>query len=111
MQLRVTSGNVTLDFTQAILSWPVLQFDLQIYSGTVTLLTRPGIMVDTDDLEIRGSIVKVLAPWDPDVPVRFRIDLAGTAEVSSIKARPLRRTWWQRLRRRPLPQALRPGRP
>jgi len=104
---------VVLDFTQAILSWPALQIDVQIHSGTVTLVTRPGIMVDTDDLEIRrGSTVKVLAPWDPDVPVRFRIDVAGTADATSIKARPPRRTLWQRLlRRRPLLQALPPGRP
>ncbi len=112
MQLGVTSGNVTPDFTQAILSWPALQIDVEAHGGTVTLVTRPGIMVDTDDLEIRHSTVKVLAPWDPDVPVRFRIDVAGTVDGSSIKARPPRRTLWQRLlRRRPRLQALPPGRP
>ena len=83
---------MTLDFAQAILSWPALQIDVQAHNGSVTLVTRPGIMVDTDDLEIRHSTVKVLAPWDPDVPVRFRIDVAGTVDVSTIKARPPRRT-------------------
>ena len=104
MQIQVTIGNVLLDFTQAILSWPALQIDVQIHSGTLTLVTRPGIMVDTDDLEIlQASTVKVLAPWDPDVPVRFRIDVAGTLDVSSITARPPRRTLSQQLlRRRPL---------
>ena len=111
MQVRVTSGTVRLDFTQAILSWPSLQIDVQAHSGNLILVTRPGILVDTDDLEIRGSTVKAAAPWDPDVPVRFRIDVAGTAYVSSIKASPPRRTLWQRLRRRPLPEALPPGRP
>ncbi len=104
MQIQVTIGNVLLDFTQAILSWPALQIDAQIHSGTLTLVTRPGIMVDTDDLEIlQASTVKVLAPWDPDVPVRFRIDVAGTLDDSSITARPPRRTLSQQLlRRRPL---------
>lgn len=107
MQIRVTIGNVLLDFTQAILSWPALQIDVQIHSGTLTLVTRPGIMVDTDDLEIlQASTVKVLAPWDPDVPVRFRIDVAGTLDVSSITAR--RTLSQQLLRRRPLLQALPP---
>lgn len=110
MQVRVTSGTVKLDFTQAILSWPSLQIDLEAHGGNLILVTRPGILIDTDDLEIRGSTVKVAAPWDPDVPVRFRIDVAGTADVSSIKARPPRRTLWQRLRRRSLPQALPLGR-
>jgi len=35
MQIQVTIGNVLLDFTQAILSWPALQIDIQIHSGTV----------------------------------------------------------------------------
>lgn len=105
MQIQVTIGNVLLDFTQAILSWPALQIDVQIHSGTLTLVTRPGIMVDTDDLEIlQASTVKVLAPWDPDVLVRFRIDVAGTLDVSSITARPPRRTLSQQ-------QALPPPRP
>jgi hypothetical protein len=76
-------------------------------------VTRPGILVNTDDLEIRGSSVKVRAPWGPDVPVRFRIEVAGLASGSSIKARPSRlprRTPWQWLRRRPAPYALPPGR-
>jgi hypothetical protein len=111
MQVRVTIGTVRLDFTQAILSWPSLQIDVEAHSGNLILVTRPGILVDTDDLEIRGSTVKVAAPWDPDVPVRFRIDMAGTADVSSIKAGPPRRTLLQRLLRRPLPEALLPGRP
>ena len=112
MQLRVTTGNVMLDFTQAILSWPALQIDVEAHGCNVTLVTRPGIMVDTDDLEIRGGTVKVLAPWDPDVPVRFRIDVAGTLDVGSITARPPRRTLGQQLlRRRPLLQALPPARP
>jgi uncharacterized protein DUF1707 len=109
MQVRVTSGAVTLDFTQAILSWPSMQIDVEAHGSSVTLVTRPGILIETDDLDIQGSTVKVAAPWDPGVPVRFRIDVAGTADASSIKARPPRRTLWQRLRRRPLRQALPPG--
>lgn len=112
MQLRVTSGNVTLDFTQAILSCPTLQIDVEAHGGTLTLVTRPGIMVDTDDLEIRRSTVKVLTPWDPDVPVRFRIDVTGTVDVYRIEAHPPRRTLSQwLLRRRSLLQALPPGPP
>lgn len=112
IQLRVTTGNVTLDFTQAILSWPALQIDVEAHSGTLTLVTRPGIMVDTDDLENRRGTVKVLAPWDPDVPVRFRIDVTGTIDVYTIEARPPRRTLRQwLLRQRPLLQALPPSRP
>lgn len=62
--------------------------------------------------ESGAGTVKVLTPWDPDVPVRFRIDVAGTVDVGSITARPPRRTLGQQLlRRQPLLQALPPARP
>jgi hypothetical protein len=109
-EVRVTSGSVTLDFTQAVTSWPSLQLDAEVRGGSLTLVTKPGILVSTDDLEIRGSSVKVRAPWGPGVPVRFRSDVSGKADSSSIKARPPRRTLWQWLRRRPIPYALPPGR-
>jgi hypothetical protein len=116
IQLRVTTGTMMLDFTQAILSWPLLQIDVEAHGGAwncnVYLVTRPGILVDTDDLEIRHSTVKVIAPWGPDVPVRFRIDLAGTVDGCNIEAGPPRRTLGQRLQRRqPLLQPLPPIRP
>ena len=116
IQLRVATGNMTLDFTQAILSWPLLQIDVEAhggaFGGNVYLVTRPGILVDTDDLEIRHSTVKVIAPWDPDVPVRFRIDMVGTVDGCNIEAGPPRRTLGQRLQRRqPLLEPLPPVRP
>lgn len=110
MELRVTSGSVTLDFTEAVTWWPSLHIDAEVRGGSLRLVTKPGILVNTDDLEIRGSSVKVPGPWSPDVPVRFRIDVAGKANGSSITARPPRRRLWQWLRRRPLPDALPPGR-
>jgi Domain of unknown function (DUF1707) len=113
MEVRLTNGSVTLDFTEAVTRWPSLHIDAEVRRGSLTLVTKPGILVSTDDLGIRGSSVKVRAPWGPGVPVRFRIDVSGTAESSSITARPPRpprRTLWQWLRRRPLPPALPPGR-
>jgi hypothetical protein len=113
MQVQVTSGSVTLDFTEAVTWWPSLELDAEVSGGSLRLVTRPGILVITDDLAIRGSSVKVHAPPGPDVPVSFRIDVAGTIAGGSFTARPARpprRTLWQWLRRRPLPAALPPGR-
>jgi hypothetical protein len=103
MQVQVTSGSVTLDFTEAVTWWPSLQLDAEVRGGSLRLVTKPGILVSTDDLAVLASSVKVRAPWGPGVPVRFRIDVAGTVASSSFKARPPRRTLWQWLRRRPLP--------
>jgi Domain of unknown function (DUF1707) len=110
MEVQVTGGSVTLDFTEAVTWWPSLQLDVAVRAGSLKLATRPGILVSTDDLAVHSSSVKVRAPWGPGVPVRFRIDVAGTVASSSFKARPPRRTLWQWLRRRPFPSALPPGR-
>jgi len=113
MEVRVTSGSVRLDFTQAVTSWPSLQIDAEVHGGNLTLVTRPGILVSTDDLAIRASSVKVRTPWGPGVPVRFRIDVSGKVDSSSLTAGPPRlprRRLWQWLWRRPRPAALPPGR-
>jgi Domain of unknown function (DUF1707) len=113
MEMRVTSGSVTLDFTEAVVSWPTLQIDAEIRSGNLTLVTKPGVIVNTDDLTIRSSNVKTRASWGPDVPVMLRIDMSGRVESSNINVRPPRpprRTFWQWLLRRPRP-ALPPAPP
>jgi hypothetical protein len=56
--VRNKSGNVTLDFTDAEITSPTLQIDTDLHSGNLTPLTRPGIVVNTDDLAIHGSNVK-----------------------------------------------------
>ena len=116
MEVRVNLGTVTLDFTEAVISWPSLEIDADIQTGTLILVIAPGILVSTDDLAIYTSTVKVDAPWGPEVPVRFRIDVAGRASISSITAgpprlarRPRRRFWQWLLRRRPEQRALPPG--
>jgi hypothetical protein len=109
MEVRVKSGSVTLDFTRAEISWPTLQIDVEIRSGNLRLITKPGMVVSTDDVTMRSSNVKIRTPDDPEVPVTLRIDLSGTAKSSNIDARPPRpprRTFWQWLLRRPRPAVL-----
>jgi hypothetical protein len=106
LEVRVTSGNVTLDFTQAVVSQSSLQLDAEVRSGNLTLVTKPGIVVDTDDVAIRSGNVKVRTPWGHNVPVTLRIDVSGKVGSGNISARPPRRTFWQWLRRQPRPYAL-----
>ncbi len=103
IEVRVTSGSVTLDFTEAVIAQPSLQIDADVRSGALTLVTKPGIVVDTDDVAVRSGSVKVRAPWGPDVPVILRIQVSGKVGSGHITARPPRRTFWQWLRRRPTP--------
>jgi hypothetical protein len=115
MEIRARISNVTLDFTEAVMSWPSLEIDADIQTGSLTLVTAPGILVSTDDLATSMSTVKVDAPWGPEVPVRFRVDVSGRVSTGTVTARPprpprpRRRTFWQwLLRRRPEPRALPP---
>ncbi len=110
MEVRVTGGSVTLDFTEAVTWWPSLQLDVEVRAGSLRLVTKPGILVSTDDLAVQAGSVRVRAPWGPGVPVGFRVDVAGIVASGSFKARPPRRTLWQWLRRSPLPSAVPPGR-
>ena len=111
MEVEVTSGSVTLDFTEAVITQPTLQIDAEVRSGSLTLITKPGVVVDTDDVSVHSSVAKVSAPAS-GVPVILRVQVSGTVWSGAINARPPRgpkaprRTFWQWLLRRPKPRAL-----
>jgi hypothetical protein len=109
IEVRVTSGEVKLDFTEAIITQPLLKIDADVRSGRLLLVTKPGIMVDADDVTVRSGEVKVRAPWGPDAPATLRLEVSGEVGSGSIKARPPRRSFWQWLMRRPGPYALARG--
>jgi hypothetical protein len=109
MDLKVSSGHITLDFTEAVIMQRMLHIDADVRSGHITLITKPGIVVDADDVTVRNGRVKVRAPWSTDVPELLRIDVAGKCGSGHISARPPRRSLWQWLRRAPRPYALAAG--
>jgi hypothetical protein len=106
MDLKVSSGHITLDFTEAVIVQRTLHIDADVRSGHITLITKPGIVVDADDVTVRNGRVQVRAPWGTDVPELLRIDLAGKCGSGHISARPPRRSFWQWLRRAPRPYAI-----
>lgn len=103
LEIKVGSGGVLLDFTEAVITHPLLRIAIEVRSGGLTLVTRPGIVVDVDDVSVRSGGVKVRAPWGHDVPVHFRIEVTGTVRSGAITARPPRRSFWQWLLRAPRP--------
>ena len=100
MEVRVKSGAVTLDFTEAVITQPSLQIDAEVRSGQLILVTKPGIAVDADEVEIRSGNVKIMQPWGHDVPVSLRVVVNGKIGSGRLLARPPRRTFWQWLTRR-----------
>ncbi len=108
IEVGVTSGNVKLDFTEAIITGGTLRIDADVRSGQLLLVTRPGIVVDADDVSVSSGSIKAPTPWAPHVTEILRIEVAGRVRSGSILARPPRRTFWQWLRReqRPYQSAL-----
>lgn len=118
MEVRVRSGHVELDFTQAVITRTALHIDAEVRSGTLLLVTRPGVTVDLDDVSVRSGAVRVEAPQDDNVPAFLHVTVSGSCRSGSITARPPkpprapraprapRRSLWQWLRRAPRPRAV-----
>jgi hypothetical protein len=106
MEVQVTSGHVKLDFTQAVITQPSLKLNIDVRSGHVRLVTKPGIVVDADDVAIRSGHVRVRTPWGSDVPVQLRIEVTGKVGSGHFLAGPPHRTFWQWLTRQPRPYAI-----
>ena len=102
MEVRVTGGSVLLDFTEAVILQPSLLIDADVSASRLTLVTKPGVVVDTDEVAAEGSYVKVRAHGGPEVPIILRIQVSGKVTGGHITAHPPRRTFWPR-RRHPQP--------
>ncbi|MEV0389405.1 DUF1707 domain-containing protein [Nonomuraea sp. NPDC050643] len=102
LELAVTYCEVTLDFTDAVITHDTLRIDVGMTGKALTLVTRPGIVVDTDGLLLVHSRVKHLqALTNPDTPVILRVELVGQLIHGRVVVRPPRRTVGQWLLRRP----------
>ena len=106
---------MTLDFTKAVITQPLLRITAEVRGGVLRLITRPGIEVDACDISVHGGSVTLPEPPGPGIPVQLRIEIAGSVHGAGITAGlppapspppPPRRTFWQWLRRAPRPPAI-----
>ncbi|MEV4252937.1 DUF1707 domain-containing protein [Spirillospora sp. NPDC049652] len=104
MDVAVGSGSVKLDLTSAVVSHGTLRIDAEVRSGSLTIVTRPGIVVDADEVKVKSGSVKVRAPRTASgtAPETFlRVEVVGAVRSGSIVARPPRRGFFGWLFRRP----------
>jgi len=112
LDVKVRGGSVTLDFTEAVITQPLLRITAEVRGGGLSLVTRPGIVVDAGDISQHGGSVTLPDPPGPGVPVQLRVEIAGSVRGGGITAGPPppprrpRRTFWQWLRRVPRPPAI-----
>ncbi|NYV77750.1 DUF1707 domain-containing protein [Streptomyces sp. UH6] len=102
LELAVTFCDVTLDFTDAVITHDTLRIDVQMVGKTLTLITRPGVEVDTDGLQLGFCrLSNRPSPGAAHTPVVLRVELTGQKTHGRVVVRPPRRTVGQWLLRRP----------
>jgi hypothetical protein len=101
LELAAEWCEVTLDFTQAVITQDTLRIDVDMRGKTLTLVTRPGIVVDADALSLEHCKVKFRQVPDPDAPITLRVELVGRKSHGRVVVRSSRRTFGQWLLRRP----------
>jgi hypothetical protein len=102
-EVKVGSGSVKLDLTQAVLTGPILQVQATVRSGSLTIVTKPGIEVVMDSVSVSSGSAKVRQPKEAgSVPTVLRVEVSGKVSSGSITARPPRRGFIDWLLRRPV---------
>lgn len=102
LTVSVSSGSITLDFTQAVIVQPVLDLDVTVGSGNVTIIVAPGIDADVDHVQVGMGSAKRKIPVTGMHP-RLRIAVSGRVKSGNLVIRPPRRSFWGWLRRGPYP--------
>ncbi|MET7569219.1 DUF1707 domain-containing protein [Streptomyces sp. NPDC005492] len=80
-------GDVTLDFTQAVITQDTLRIDLDMHLGKLRLIIGPGVVVDTDSLVTGYGKVKTRGPGDAGAPVDLRIEIVGQIGFGKVLVR------------------------
>jgi Domain of unknown function (DUF1707) len=87
LQLRASWCDVTLDFTDAVITYDTLYVDMHVRGGSLVLVTRPGVVVDAGDLRVRYTEVGIYPGPEPGAPVVLRVWLAGRMRYGRIETR------------------------
>jgi Domain of unknown function (DUF1707) len=87
LQLRAAWCDVTLDFTDAVITHDTLYVDMHVRGGSLVLVTRPGVVVDAGDLRVRYTDVGIYPGPEPGAPVVLRVWLAGRMRYGRIETR------------------------
>jgi len=101
LDVRIGSGAVVLDLTRTAVPHSRVEIDAEVRSGSLKIVTRPGVVVDATDVTLRSGNVKIRSWPGPPRPVSLLIHVTGSVTSGSITARPPRRSFWQWLTRQP----------
>lgn len=105
MEVQAHSSNVRLDLSEALITQPILELDVDLHHANLRLVVVPGVKVDMSAVNLHSSNAKHRVRPEPDVPTTLLIRVSGSLHNSNLTVRAPRgprRTFWQWLFRRPV---------
>jgi len=99
-EVKMVGGDVRLDFTEAVSEYGELDLQVDIgMGGDLTLITKPGVAVETEDVRVRVGDIKIRTPRsDANAPVTLRVKVSGRVRSGDVIVRYPRRTLGQWVR-------------
>lgn len=86
------AGSVKLDFTEAVISYPVVEISLDVVAGSTTLVLPPGASVDATDVQTVAGSVKVRGNL-PESSGQPHFVVTGRQSMGSLVVRRQYRFW------------------
>lgn len=90
------AGSVSLDLSEAVISHPVIEINLEVYAGSTTLILPEGASVDVEHVEtgmVASSVVVKKVPSTNEPIGTPHVIVTGKQYAGSLRIRP-RRRWF-----------------
>lgn len=92
--VRSKAGSVKLNFADAVISYPVVEIELEVLAGSTELILPDGATADVDDVMMYAGSTKSRVPASYDAPDQGpRFVVTGSNKAGSLKVRYQRRFW------------------
>jgi hypothetical protein len=102
LEAKVSSGNVVIDLTQAVITYPLLDLTVEVSHGNLRLIVPPEVEVEVAGVSVRsGNVKRHRIRRAPGTPVNLRITVAGSVRHGNVTVRGPRRRFLDWLLRRP----------
>lgn len=101
IDVEARSGNVMIDFTEAVITRPTLDMTVTLRSGNLTLVVPRDVYVDVDGVSLRSGNVRQRVQVDPRTQPRLVITVTGNLRSGNLTVRGPREGLWAKMRRQP----------
>ncbi|GIH22884.1 hypothetical protein Aph01nite_11940 [Acrocarpospora phusangensis] len=90
------AGSVKLDFTDAVITQPVVDIELDVFAGSTVLVLPQGATVDIDNVELIAGSSRVSATMSAFPGAGHHFVIRGKQRAGNLVVRHRRRFWrWQ----------------